>query len=89
MVTNENAHLYLPLLQALIDGKKLKHTGVISEAVTFNLPPESYAIAKPNPWYRVALMQSKESGDYYLYTSTEDKLTEEETKKNTLTLYAG
>ena len=52
MITKENAHLYLPLVQALKDGKTLQvtnlHEWVDVELTFFRLPPEQYRI-KPEP----------------------------------------
>ena len=58
-MNKENAHLFLPLIQALADGKTIQMRDVVSEKVTlwddldpsdiyFRAPPEEYRI-KPEP----------------------------------------
>jgi hypothetical protein len=51
-MNKENAHLYLPLVQALADGKtiQVKHNGIWNDCVRvdFNAEPKYYRI-KPEP----------------------------------------
>lgn len=65
-MNKENAHLYLPLVQALADGELQtretinSHQWVDSPLANFSKGPELYR-RKPNnksPWYRVAEMKT-------------------------------
>lgn len=48
MITKENAHLYLPIVQAMMDGKRVSCAGVLMDSVNFSAPPESYEIVEPD-----------------------------------------
>ena len=66
-MNKENAHLYLPLVQALVDGKTLQHKPngnkwFHCDPCYFSLPPEDYRI-KPEP--RIFEMYINEKGVMY------------------------
>jgi hypothetical protein len=63
-MNKHNAHLYMPTVQALMDGKTIQVDGIDTEEVSFHRPPDNYR--KPETIrYRTAFFMSG-----YAYTST-------------------
>jgi hypothetical protein len=77
MITKENAHLYIPHLQALSEGKDIQflassnnnHWVNVGNAINFSLPPEYYRVNPDKKWCRIGLLRSADQTPYTIKIS--------------------